>query len=110
MSAAKQSAHDSFSVFLRNVKKKGEKSKIEPLSRTVSLEILKELNEHGPMSVHSIAENLDTTTVKTLLLLNKLNEAEMVEIDPNTEIVTATKTGQSAINLQVLFERSVENV
>lgn len=107
MSQFKQSTQDSFSVFLRNVRKKEDKPQQSLAGQTVSFTVLKELHENGPMDVHAIAKKLDTTTVRTMQLLGNLQKAEMIEIDPDSELVTETDTGRSAIKLQVLLENNV---
>jgi Mn-dependent DtxR family transcriptional regulator len=104
MSQAKQATQDSFSVFLRNVRKKDDKTREGPSSRKVSFSVLKELHEHGPMDVHAIADRLEITTVRTMQLLGNLQDAQLIEIDPDSELVTETDTGRSAIKLQALLE------
>ena len=103
MSQATQMPHDSFSLFLKNVRKKRVR-KDEPVATSDHLDIaiLESLLQKGPLTVQDLVQAHGVSITQMFKQLGQLRAAEMVTVEPTTDVVELTEYGRQAAKLQGL--------
>jgi predicted transcriptional regulator len=98
----KSVVNDSFSVFLRNVKKKDETQVPQSQNRTASFDLLKVLEKQGSLTIEKAAKGLGLTLYRTASLVHDLESTNMIAVEPNSEVVSLTDSGRAAVKLQAM--------
>ena len=106
MSQSKQAPHDSYTIFLRNVRKRHNNAEPVVDAEKLDLEILQDLETQGPMSVQDLVGAHGLSITETVRLLGQLQKADMLTVDTKTDIVTLTEFGHHAAKLQGLATRN----
>jgi len=100
--STKQTVNDSFSVFLRNVKKKDKTQVTQSQNQTASFDLLKVLDQKGSLSIEKAAQELGLTPYRTSMLVRDLETTELIAVEPDSEILSLTNSGQAAVKLQAM--------
>lgn len=100
---AKSTVNDSFSVFLRNVKQKGETQVPQSQNKTASFDLLKVLEQKGSLTIEKAAQELGLTPYRASMLVHDLEATDMIAVEPNSEMVSLTNSGRAAVKLQAMM-------